>query len=223
VNDREPLRPRQVADEGLDEWRLLFHGLHACYRFRDFATGLRLVAAIGVVAEELNHHPDLDLRYGQLRVRLASHDVHAVTARDVRLARRITALAAAEAEARADPAGLQVLELALDTADHVAIKPFWRAVLGLADSATYDQELVDPEGSLPTLWFQATQPHDEPRQRFHVDIRVPPEVAPGRVEAALGAGGTLVSDERVPMFWVLADAEGNKACVTTWQGRDGQG
>ncbi len=221
MNDREPLRPLQVAEEGLDDWRLLFHGLHACYRFPDFATGLRLVAAIGAVAEELDHHPDLDLRYGRLRIRLASHDVHGVTARDVRLARRISALAAGEASA--DPACLQVLELALDTADHAAIKPFWRAVLGLADSPTYDEELVDPDGSLPTLWFQATQPHDEPRQRFHVDVRVPPEVAPGRVEAALGAGGTLVSDERAPTFWVLADAEGNKACVTTWRGRDGQG
>ena len=61
------LRPAQVAEEGLADWRLLFHGLHACYRPRDFATGLRLVAAIGAVAEELDHHPDLDLRHGRLR------------------------------------------------------------------------------------------------------------------------------------------------------------
>jgi 4a-hydroxytetrahydrobiopterin dehydratase len=221
VSAGEALRPLQVAEEGLDDWRLLFRGLHACYRFRDFATGLRLVAAIGAVAEELDHHPDLDLRYGRLRIRLSSHDVRGVTARDVRLARRITELAAAE-EVRVDPGCLQVLELALDTADSAAIKPFWRAVLGLADSA-HDEELVDPDGSLPTLWFQATEPHDEPRQRFHVDVRVPPEVAPGRVDAALAAGGRLVSDERAPTFWVLADAQGNKACVTTWQGREGQG
>ncbi|WP_425489824.1 VOC family protein [Nocardioides ungokensis] len=45
------------------------------------------------------------------------------------------------------------------------------------------------------------------------------EEAFARVEAALGAGGTLVSDDRAPTFWVLADAEGNKACVTTWAGR----
>jgi 4a-hydroxytetrahydrobiopterin dehydratase len=48
---------------------------------------------------------------------------------------------------------------------------------------------------------------------------VPPEVAPGRIQAAIDAGGTLVTDEFAPMFWVLADAQGNKACVTTWQGR----
>ena len=52
-----------------------------------------------------------------------------------------------------------------------------------------------------------------------MDIRVPPEVAETRIKAALDAGGTLVSDDRAPTFWVLADPQGNKCCVTTWQGR----
>jgi 4a-hydroxytetrahydrobiopterin dehydratase len=112
-----------------------------------------------------------------------------------------------------------VLEIGLDSADAAAIMPFWRAVLGLRDSPLHD-ELIDGTGILPTLWFQSTEPHDEPRQRFHLDIRVPPEEAFARVEAALAAGGTLVSDDRAPTFWVLADAQGNKACVTTWTGRD---
>ncbi|MDP3891747.1 VOC family protein [Nocardioides sp.] len=37
---------------------------------------------------------------------------------------------------------------------------------------------------------------------------------------AVAAGGTLVSDDRAPAFWVLADVEGNKVCVCSWQGRD---
>ncbi|MGW5558918.1 VOC family protein [Micromonospora sp. NPDC003944] len=41
-----------------------------------------------------------------------------------------------------------------------------------------------------------------------------------RLEAALTAGGRLVSASRAPAVWVLADIEGNEACVTTWQGRD---
>ena len=28
-------------------------------------------------------------------------------------------------------------------------------------------------------------------------------------------------DAEAPAFWPLADAEGNEACITTWQGRDG--
>ena len=38
--------------------------------------------------------------------------------------------------------------------------------------------------------------------------------------AAIAAGGHLVSDSRAPAFWVLADVEGNEACVCTWQARD---
>ncbi|MBB6626658.1 4a-hydroxytetrahydrobiopterin dehydratase [Nocardioides sp. KIGAM211] len=208
-----------VEAEGLDDWRILFSALHARFLTGDFATGLRLVNAIGAEAEAMDHHPDLDLRYPHLNVKLTSHDVHGVTQRDVRLARRISELAAAEGVG-ADPSAASVLEIALDTADRAAIQPFWRAVLGLTDSPSYDEELVDLNGALPTVWFQATDPHDEPRQRFHLDLRVPPEVAEGRIAAAVAAGGVLVTDEHAPRFWVLADVEGNKACITTCQGRD---
>ena len=110
--------------------------------------------------------------------------------------------------------------LALDTADRSATRPFWKAVLGLSDSVSNDNDVVDEAGSLPTLWFQEAQRDPQvPAQRFHLDLRVPPEVAERRVRDAVAAGGTLVSDERAPTFWVLADAQGNRACVTTWQGR----
>ena len=49
---------------------------------------------------------------------------------------------------------------------------------------------------------------------------MPHDVAPDRIEAALAAGGTLVSDARAPAFVVLADPEGNQACVCTTLGRD---
>lgn len=217
TRDRTTLSARQVESEGLDDWRVLFHALHARYRTGDFATGLRMVARIGAAAEEADHHPDLDLRYGRLGVRLWSHDAGGVTSRDVALARAISAIAAEEG-ATADPSLLQVVELALDTWDADEVKPFWRAVLALEDSAD-GLELVDAVGSTATLWFQSTDEHAEPRQRFHLDVRVPPEQAEPRVAAALAAGGTLVSDERAPTFWVLADPQGNKACVTTWRGR----
>ena len=207
-----------VAEGGLDDWRMLFRALHARFRTGNFATGLELVARIGEAAEELDHHPDLDLRYPRLDVRLSSHDVGGVTDRDLELARRISGFAA-DLGVAADPSGVQVLELALDTPDFTRVKPFWRAVLGLSDSRD-EREIVDSAGTLPTLWFQDTDPHDEPRQRFHLDIRVPPEVARERIAAALAAGGLLVSDERAPAFTVLADSEGNKACVTTGASRD---
>jgi 4a-hydroxytetrahydrobiopterin dehydratase len=218
-DDRHRLGNRDVVAAEVGDWRFMLNGLHARFRTGDFVTGLRLAHAIGAVAEEMNHHPDLDLRYPHLDVKLMSHDVGGVTARDLRLARRISELAAAEGAA-ADPSAVSVLELALDVVDIPGVKPFWKAVLGLTDSKVHEADAIDPDGSLPTLWFQQTEPHDEPRMRFHLDITVAPEVAQSRIEAALAAGGTLVSDARAPAFTILADPEGNKVCVCTSEGRD---
>jgi 4a-hydroxytetrahydrobiopterin dehydratase len=44
--------------------------------------------------------------------------------------------------------------------------------------------------------------------------------APGRIQAALDAGGILLSDAAARSWWILADAEGNEVCVCTWQDRD---
>lgn len=219
MNDKTVLTYTQVKEAGLDDWRWLVGGLHARFATGDFATGLALAERIGAAAEEANHHPDVDLRYPFLAVKLVSHDVGGVTDRDLRMARRISEIAA-ELGVAADPAGIRVLELALDTADHGAVAPFWRAVLGYDDSPVHgDREVVDGDGRLTTLWFQVTEPHDVPRQRFHLDVVVPPEQAQARIDAALAAGGTLVTDEFAPAFWVLADADGNKACVCTPEGR----
>ena len=56
---------------------------------------------------------------------------------------------------------------------------------------------------------------------IHLDVVVPHDEACYRMQAALAAGGTLVYDAGAPAFWVLADPEGNEACICTWQGRDG--
>jgi 4a-hydroxytetrahydrobiopterin dehydratase len=220
--DKVLLGGQDVEAELLADWRIMFGALHARFATGDFATGLRLVDGIGAEAEEQDHHPDLDLRYPHLDVRLSSHDVGGVTQRDVRLARRISDLAAGLGTT-ARTSQVQVLELALDTHDDEEIKPFWKAVLDLEESAGQPDELRDLRGALPTVWFQQSQPlgpdEPEPEQRWHLDVRVPPEVAEQRLAAALAAGGTLVSDEMAPRFWVVADPQGNKACITTWVGR----
>jgi 4a-hydroxytetrahydrobiopterin dehydratase len=216
--DRIVLSDRQVSEaEGLADWRVLLGALHTRLATGDFATGLRLVNRIGAAAEEENHHPDLDLRYTHLNIKLVSHDVGGLTARDVRMARQISELAADEGVSAA-PADVQSLELALDTPDAAGITPFWQAVLGLSPGK--DEDLIDRSGAVPALWFQRTDSRDPARMRFHLDISVPHDVAEQRVAEGVAAGGTLVSDERAPAFWVLADAEGNKVCVCTWQGRE---
>src|ERR1044072_1327504 len=79
----------------LPDWRLFGSALFTRFRTGNFAAGLRLLDAIGAAAEAANHHPDLDLRYPHLNVKLYSHDAGGVTARDVSLARQISQLAAA--------------------------------------------------------------------------------------------------------------------------------
>ncbi|MET8147739.1 4a-hydroxytetrahydrobiopterin dehydratase [Actinoplanes sp. NPDC049668] len=213
------LTGRQIADAALDGWVYLLGGLQTRIKTADFAAGLALAGAIGAAADEQNHHPDLDLRYDHVDVRLTSHDTGGVTERDLRLARTVSTLAA-DAGTRTSAEGLSRLELALDSPAYSKVLPFWGAVLGLEQPPGSEptDELSDPTGVLPTLWFQESGA-DEPRQRWHPDLWLDPaEVAP-RIDAALAAGGTLVSDAEAPSFWVLADPEGNMVCLCTWQDR----
>lgn len=209
----------QIADARLTGWTFL--GTHLATRLRsgDFATGLALLDDIGAAAEEADHHPDLDLRYGHLDVRLTSHDSGGVTERDVRLARRVTELAQRHG-VRQDPGAVSRLDLALDTPDRSRVLPFWSAALGLRGGrGVPEDELRDPAGVHPVVWFQDSG-DEEPRQRWHLDVWVDPDQVPGRIDAALAAGGQLVSDEEVPSFWVLADPDGNRVCLCTWQDRE---
>lgn len=212
---KQKLTGQQVADAGLDDWRLVLGRLRARFTTDDFASAARLTQRVGEAAEAANHHPDLDLRWGRLDVALASHDVDGITSRDLDLARAVSGLAAEEG-ARPDTSSLQELEIAIDTADEDRIAPFWAAVLG---GEVSPGGVRTSTGDVPVLWFQDTEEHEEPRQRFHLDVWVPPEQVQPRIDAALAAGGTLASDAEAPSFWVLADADGNKACLCTWQDR----
>jgi 4a-hydroxytetrahydrobiopterin dehydratase len=209
----------QIADAGLDGWANLLGGLQTRILTGDFLTGLAVVAAIGAAAEEMNHHPDLDLRYTHVDARLTSHDERGITDRDIRLARSITSIAA-DVGARLEPARVTRIELALDTPDRAAILPFWGAVLGVErhSDPDLDDELRDPADKLPTVWFQQSGT-EEGRQRWHPDVWVDPAQVQPRIDAALAAGGTLVSDAEAPSFWLLADPEGNQVCLCTWQER----
>ncbi len=212
------LKPAQFTDEGLTDWVWLVRGIEARYDTGGFATGLELVNRIGAAAEAADHHPDLTLTWPTVHVRLFSHDVAAITERDVAMARSISEIAR-DLGVTPTPEKLTKLEWALDTADKPAAVAFWAAVLGY-DGDTDPNEVADPDGRGVTLWFQGSDARDERRQRFHVDVHVDPSQARARIEAALAAGGTLVSDEHAPSFTVLADPEGNKACVCTWQPAD---
>ncbi|MCA2214318.1 VOC family protein [Jidongwangia harbinensis] len=216
-----------VGDHG---WRFLLGTLRTSVPVDSLSgavdTAARAVAACGPDADR---HLHLDLRPDRVVLTLQSRDVAALTARDVDLAHRISA-AVGEAGRRTEPEtgtaaprSVQLVEIAIDARDIAAVRPFWKAVLGYVDEAGADgpeDPIVDPVGQGPAIWFQRMDRPREQRNRIHFDVCVPHDEAPRRIEAALAAGGRLLSADRAPAFWVLADAEGNEACVTTWQGRD---
>ncbi|MFA9446857.1 VOC family protein [Egicoccus sp. AB-alg6-2] len=205
-----------AALDDLRDWRVLLGAIHAEFRAGSFSAAAALAASIAEAADAADHHPDLDLRYpDRLRVSLVSHAAGTLTDRDVALARHVNALAD-DAGASPGPADLQALEIALDTMDADRIRPFWAAVLGYVDDRG---ALVDPLRLGPALWFQQMDQPRTQRNRFHLDVTVPHDQADARIAAALAAGGTMVEDRHARAFWVLADAEGNEACVCTWQDR----
>lgn len=210
------LSGREIAERAPAGWVNLSGGLQTRLRTGGFAAGLALVNAIGAAAEEMDHHPDLDLRYGYLDVRTSSHDVSAVTGRDLRLAGIISELAE-KAGVTPSADGLARMEFGLDTPEAAGIAGFWAAVL--SGSVTAPDEVRDEAGVLPMIWFQESG-SAEPRQRWHPDLWVDPSEVQSRIDAAVAAGGTLVTDEYAPSFWVLADPEGNRVCLCTWQDRD---
>jgi 4a-hydroxytetrahydrobiopterin dehydratase len=146
-----------------------------------------------------------------------THEIGGLSDRDIALARQVSA-AARELDVAADPTGVQDVSVAIDALMRADVMPFWRAVLGYRDEG--DEDLVDPRGRGPGFWFQQMDEPREQRNRIHIDIAVPHDQAEQRVAAAVAAGGRLVTDRFAPAWWVLADAEGNEACIATWMGRD---
>ncbi|MCW2850211.1 MAG: hypothetical protein JWR90_4185 [Marmoricola sp.] len=216
TDDKTALKGTEIAESGLEGWRKVLDRLTVRYETGDFNAGTALVTKIAEAADAANHHPDVDLRYPHVTVSLKSHDVGAITPRDIRLAKEITALADA-AGVSASAHAPDVLELALDTSDHERITPFWAAILGYEANG---DEVTDQADRLPNVWFQQSDSEAPDRQRWHLDISVPHDVAQERIQAAVDAGGTLVSEAEAPAFWVLADADGNQACICTWESRD---
>lgn len=196
-----------MVDPGLPHWRLLLDRLHATYRAPSFEEAAAFVHRLAGTA---GAGVDVDLR--------PPGTVHlAVPAADIAAAGTVAALAA-EAGLEPAPLAAAAVEVAIDALDIPAVKPFWKAVLGYVDGAG-DNDIADPDRIGPPFWFQQMDGPRPQRNRIHVDVTVPHDVAEERVAAALAAGGTLVTDRFARSFWVLADAEGNEACVCTWQDR----
>ncbi|WLQ06721.1 4a-hydroxytetrahydrobiopterin dehydratase [Arthrobacter oryzae] len=120
MTDKEDVLTRPQVDAALadlPDWRYRLGGLVTVFKTPTAAAALQLIAAVGQVAEEQNHHPDLDWRYNRVFIRFTSHDAGTeVTQRDVAAA-AAASRAAAAVSAIAEPGRYRSAETAGGTAN----------------------------------------------------------------------------------------------------------
>lgn len=90
---RDPLTAAEVeaALNDLDGWSGDTTAIRRTVTCGTFLAAVRLVVAVADIAEELDHHPDIDVRYRDVTFACSTHTAGGVTAYDITLARRIDA------------------------------------------------------------------------------------------------------------------------------------
>lgn len=91
---RERLSGGEVARRAasLSGWTVANERLSRSFSFPDFRTALEFVNRAGAAAEEMNHHPEIQLGWGKAAFEIWTHDAGGITENDFELARRIDAL-----------------------------------------------------------------------------------------------------------------------------------
>lgn len=125
----------------------------------------------------------------------------------------------------ADPTPLRFVQIGIDAVDIPAVRSFWRTVLGYEfDPRPHVTDIYDPRRLNPPIIFQQMSASEEDRReqrnRIHVDVYVPDDQARAHIDSALAAGGRIVYDDDAPMWWTLADPEGNEVDIAVSVGRE---
>ena len=197
-------------------WRVLAYAICTHFRTASLAEGAALAEAISGLAGTEGRQPDIDLRSKGVTVRLQRDESGELSEADLALAGAISG-AARELGVPGDLTGLQTFQIAIDALVIPDVMPFWEAVLGYV---VFGDALVDPDFEGPTFWFQQMDAPRPQRNRIHVDLYLPEDQAKARIDAAVAAGGRIVYDERAPLWWTLADPEGNEVDVAPWPDMD---
>ena len=80
-----PMSPAEIIPlhGQLSGWDVIgYHHLHKAYGFPDFAQALAFVDRIGALAEAQGHHPDLELSWGRVAVKIWTHKIDGLTESD---------------------------------------------------------------------------------------------------------------------------------------------
>jgi 4a-hydroxytetrahydrobiopterin dehydratase len=85
----------QRALGGLAGWSRRGDTLTKTFNFERFADGIMFINRVAKAADEMNHHPDIDVRYTKITTTLSTHDAGGITQSDLTLAERIEKVVAA--------------------------------------------------------------------------------------------------------------------------------
>lgn len=90
------LSPKQLQEflDSTQNWSLRGHQLACTFTFDSFLHAIDFVNATATIAEEQQHHPDIDIRFRDVSLFLTTHDEGGLTLKDLRLAKDLESLAA---------------------------------------------------------------------------------------------------------------------------------
>lgn len=84
----ERLSEEEVENALIDlpEWELQGRDIVRVFEFKNFAESMEFVNAVADLAEKANHHPDIDIRWNKVRLKLSTHSKGGLTRLDFELA-----------------------------------------------------------------------------------------------------------------------------------------
>jgi 4a-hydroxytetrahydrobiopterin dehydratase len=83
----------KAALPGAKDWALQGTEIRRTFQFKDFNGAMEFVNKVARVAEEANHHPDIDIRWNKVTLVLSTHSEGGLTQMDFELAGKINTLA----------------------------------------------------------------------------------------------------------------------------------
>jgi 4a-hydroxytetrahydrobiopterin dehydratase len=88
------LNPTEILDQISSNWKLSENNdlLSRRFELNNFAEALELVNKIGELAENQQHHPDINLGWGYVEIYLSTHDIGGISDKDITLAQAIDKL-----------------------------------------------------------------------------------------------------------------------------------
>ncbi len=90
------LTPEQLAErlQGVPDWSLADGQIAREFSLATFAAAIGFVGEVAAIAERLNHHPDIDIRYRRVRIAVSTHSAGGLTSLDFELASQVDQLLA---------------------------------------------------------------------------------------------------------------------------------